>query len=86
MTLHGRLIKDCNPLRTATVKNENPGLNFHDLLQESFLMLCKDLNIPIPLWLDKNTKEFARFHKTFFPKEQFLEPMLFDRFELTIEN
>jgi hypothetical protein len=85
MILHGRLIKDSNPLRDATVKNETPGLNFHDLLQESFLMLCKELAIPIPLWLPKNTKEFARFHKTFFAKDQFLEPMIFDRFEMTIE-
>jgi hypothetical protein len=84
MILHGRLVKDTNPLRDATVKHVAPGKDFHDTLQEAFLMLCKELSIPIPLWLPKNTKEFGRFHRTFFPKEQFLEPMVFDRFELTL--
>ena len=85
MTLTGKLIKDANPLRMATITNDSQGEDFHKCLEESFLLLCKELGIPIPLWLRKNTKEFACFHKTFFPRDQFLEPMNFDRFELILD-
>lgn len=86
MTLTGKLIKDANPLRMATVTSETHAEDFHKCLEDSFLLLCKELGIPIPLWLKKNTREFGRFHKTFFPRDQFLEPMIFDRFELILDH
>ena len=86
MTLNGKLMKNTGPLRDATVERDVPGESFGACLEECFLMLCKELEIPIPLWLKKNTKEFGRFHKTFFPADQFLETVLFDRFELTLEK
>jgi hypothetical protein len=86
MTLTGKLIKDAHPLSMTTVRYESEDGRFHKTLEEAFRLVCKDLGIPLPLWLKKNTKEFARFHRTFFSPDQFLEPTLFDRFELTLEE
>ena len=44
--------------------------------------LCHRLNSPIPLWMEKNTREFARFHQTLFFAEQFSEPIRFDRLQI----
>jgi len=61
------------------------GKSFHDQMEEAFLQLCKSLDIPVPIWLKKNTREIASYRKTYFEKEQFLEETLFDRFILEIE-
>jgi len=55
------------------------------LLEEGLISLCRELDIPVPLWLNKNTSEFARYRKTFFDRDQFIEDVKFDRFELRME-
>ncbi|MGI6077617.1 MAG: hypothetical protein ACOYCB_05555 [Fastidiosipilaceae bacterium] len=56
--------------------------SFSKQVEECLLALCKALNAPIPLWLRKNTKEFAMFHQTIFFPEQFNEKVNFDRMVL----
>jgi hypothetical protein len=48
--------------------------------------LCAKLEIPVPLWLKKNTKELAIFRRTFFSSEQFMEKVWFDKFEIRLGN
>lgn len=48
--------------------------------------LCAALEIPVPLWLKKNTKELANFRKTFFTSEQFMEKVWFDKFEILLSG
>jgi hypothetical protein len=55
---------------------------FSKQLEECLISLCRELGAPIPLWLSKNTKEFASFHQTLFTREQFDEQVLFDRMML----
>ena len=40
------------------------------------------LDIARPIWLDKHEKEVARFGRTAFTQEHFLEPIAFDKFEI----
>ncbi|MDO8686054.1 MAG: hypothetical protein Q7J78_05210 [Clostridiales bacterium] len=62
-------------------------MSFRDQLEDSFLKLCKQLDISVPLWLDKNTREFAAFRKTIFFQDQFNEDAFaFDRFEIKLEK
>jgi hypothetical protein len=60
---------------------DSPG-SFVKQLETCLIKLCRELEIPIPLWLDKNTKEFARFHQTIFFEEQFTEKVNFNRFQI----
>lgn len=84
MKLLGKLIKDTKIIREAWMEKENTA-SFHDTLEECFVDLCRELEIPVPLWLRKNTAEFVRYRKTFFSSEHFIEKVFFDRFEIRIE-
>ncbi|HBQ63504.1 MAG TPA: hypothetical protein DD727_00965, partial [Clostridiales bacterium] len=69
---------------TAVV--EDSGQSFHDRLEQGFLQICRELRIPIPMWMKKNTRELASFRMTFFQKDQFPEEVIFERLEFTIEE
>ena len=69
---------------SAVIKNNDPQLAFNEKLEYCLLNICKQLSIPVPIWMEKNTKEFAHYKKTFFTNEQFIEDVWFDRFEIAI--
>lgn len=86
MKLIGKIIKDAKIIKEASAEKDGANTNFRDLLEECFISICGELDIPVPLWLKKNSKEFGAYRKTFFLREQFLEEVDFDRFELRIEQ
>lgn len=85
MILYGKLMKGNVPLKNSKAEQSDPNKSFHDQMEEAFLQLCKNLDIEVPIWLKKNTREISRYGKTFFNKEQFIEETIFDRFVLEIE-
>lgn len=85
MKLIGKIIKDTRTIREAFVEKTEHKASFRDLLEECFVELCRKLDVQVPLWLEKNTKEFIKYHKTFFFKEQFMEEVEFDRMEIRIQ-
>ena len=46
--------------------------------------LCKKLDLSRPLLLDKHIDELLKFSQTNFKKEDFLEPIRFDRLEIEL--
>ena len=46
----------------------------------------ENMGISVPMWLSKNTREFARYKWTTFNADQFFEPVSFDRFEIRLEE
>ncbi len=82
MKLEGRVFKANLMLREYTVSIPDSGERFTARLERCLVMLCHQLEMPIPLWLEKNTHEFARFHQTLFFADQFTEPIYFDRFQI----
>ncbi len=85
MILYGKLMKANIPLKEAMAVSEDLDKSFHDQLEDAFLRLCKELDIAVPIWLKKNTKEISGYKKTYFEREQFFEETIFDRFILEIE-
>ncbi|AGC67320.1 hypothetical protein Cst_c02960 [Thermoclostridium stercorarium subsp. stercorarium DSM 8532] len=59
---------------------------FQKQLEQSLVELCRKMGISVPMWLGKNTREFARYRWTSFQNDQFLEPVNFDRFEIRLED
>jgi len=59
---------------------------FQKQLEQSLVELCKKMGISVPMWLGKNTREFARFKWTTFQSDQFFESVNFDRFEIRLED
>lgn len=82
MKLEGRLFRANLMIREWTVDRPETGERFVAQLEKCLIDLCHGLEIPIPMWLTKNTQEFARFHQTIFFAEQFGDPVAFDRFQI----
>ena len=82
MILEGRLFVANRLTELKEVEYTNDDLAFSMQLENALVLLCKELDIPIPLWLKKNTHEFAAFHQTLFFADQFNEKVKFDRFKI----
>lgn len=48
------------------------------------LEMCRQLDIPNPIWLSKQEGEMERFGRTSFHADNFIESIGFDRFEIEI--
>jgi hypothetical protein len=86
MKIQGSLITNGKSIarKEITVSEKKP--SFHDRLEEAFITLCRELMIPVPEWIDKNTRELSMCKKTSFYPDQFHETFTYDRFELLIEG
>jgi hypothetical protein len=78
--LEGKLVKN-----NAVAVPDEEG-SFRDRLEKCLLELCAVLEIPVPLWLKKNTKELGAFRRTFFSSEQFIEKVWFDKLEIILSS
>ncbi len=84
MTLNGKLFLGGKIVKEMDSVTPEDGLSFRDKLEKCLLDLCSGLDIPVPLWLKKNTRELAIFRRTFFSNEQFVEKVWFDKFEIKL--
>ncbi len=84
MRLEGRLFRQNLMIREATVDQKETGPLFVNNLEQALISLCKMIDSPLPIWLEKNTHEFARFHQTIFFDGQFTEKTDFDRFQIRL--
>ncbi len=84
MTLNGKLLVEGKIVREGNAIDNDGGHSFRDKLEHCLVDLCSALEIPVPLWLKKNTRELAIFRKTFFSSEQFVEKVWFDKFEIML--
>jgi hypothetical protein len=82
MKLEGTVFRANLTIADIVIEQPDSQGSFVKQLETCLIKLCRELEIPIPLWLDKNTKEFARFHQTIFFEEQFTEKVNFNRFQI----
>ena len=83
MQIEAKVFKGNKVVRIIDAENLEESLGFTSQLEKCFLAICKQLDVSTPLWMQKNTQEFARFHQTIFTTEQFVETINFDRLQLT---
>ena len=86
MVINGKLLKNNRIIAMNQVENTDDCLNMTRQLESCLLELCKVFNIPITIWMSKNTKEFVQFKKTVFTSEQFIENVFFDRFVIELDH
>ena len=85
MVLNGRTSIGTKVLYEKSVRDScREESDFRDKLEDCLVKLCKDADIAVPLWLTKNSRELGRFGKTVFMREQFVEAVPFDKFEIRI--
>ena len=80
--LEGKTFRGNLVLRNEVVEYHDPSRTLTQNLEKCLIDLCRLMEVPIPLWLEKNTREFARFHQTLFFDGQFTESISFDRFQI----
>ena len=51
-------------------------------VDEALTELCRDFDIPNPIWLNKHEREFEEFRRTAFLPEHFMEEVPFQRLEI----
>ncbi len=86
MRLEGTLYSESRLVSRLTRDIEDDGRPFVYNLDRCLLALCKDLGIPLPVWMAKNTREFAAWRQTEFTQEQFGEKIFFDRFAIRLSE
>jgi hypothetical protein len=84
LKLNGKIVIENRLVREAAAEDNDEGHNFRDKLENCLIDLCKELDIPVPLWLKKNTRELAIFRRTLFSPEQFIDKVWFDKFEIRL--
>ena len=82
MRLEGKLFKGNLMIREEVVTKDEPEVSFVRELEMALVDLCHLIDTPVPLWLSKNTHEFAAFRQTIFFSDQFTETVRFDRFQI----
>ena len=82
MELEGRTYKGNKLLKIREIKYDNPDVSFSVELSEAIIILCREMDVPVPMWMKKNTHEFAAFHQTIFFDEQYPEKVKFDSFQI----
>ena len=68
---------------TRILKSETVPCDPQDIAQ-ALLALCRMFDVPRPLWLNKNEKDFAAFGRTHFTQDHFMEAIPFSRMEIEL--
>lgn len=50
--------------------------------KDALVELCREFDVPAPMWLNKHENEFEQFRHTAFTKDHFVEEISFDRMEI----
>ena len=50
--------------------------------KDALVELCRRHDVPAPIWLDKQEREWVDFRRTSFTQDQFFEEIGFDRMEI----
>ncbi len=82
MRVEGKTFRDTRLDRVLTAEDHNEELRFTKRLENCLIKICHDLNVSAPLWMSKNTHEFACWHQTVFSAEQFMEEVPFSRLQI----
>ena len=86
MLIYGKLIKKNMILTEEKAEYTDSDMTFQQKLTNCLIDICKKMDIQVPIWMNKNTKELAKFNKTFFTDEQFMEKVYFERFEIEMKR
>ncbi len=83
MKLEGRLFVANRMTEIKEVETpDNEGEAYSVRLERALVELCRQMDIPVPMWMKKNTHEVGGGRGTIFFKEQYTEKVRFDRFQI----
>ena len=80
--LCGKIIKHNKIQESIVICNDNEKLTHTQKRNICLEEICYKFDLQNPAWFDQNEKEYAKFYKTSFGKDNFMEPINFDVLEI----
>lgn len=81
--LSGTIYRDGRILKSCVSRQEGAESRTQHVLT-AVQEICEYLDLAVPIWLDKNIREFQRKSKTRFHADSFVEPIGFDALEIEV--
>lgn len=81
--LWGKIWKD-NHLVRDTVYENTEDVNRTRKVFDGLDAICRQFDLPVPIWLDLNISDFKRHSRTRFRKDSFIESIDFDYLEIQV--
>lgn len=79
-----RIFQDNHLLKDTVIIKEDHTMTRTQKIFSSVEDACMAFDLPVPLWLDANIREFKKHNKTRFSKDSFIEEIDFDYLEVLI--
>ena len=70
-------------LESHTIENETDDTRTHKIF-DALDEVCVRINVGRPIWLDCNIRDFKKFSKTRFNKDNFVESIDFEYLEIEV--
>ncbi|MBR3643417.1 MAG: hypothetical protein IKN57_07920 [Parasporobacterium sp.] len=84
--LSGKTVHDNRTVLSHTVAISDPSETRTHKIFRGVEELARQFDLPVPIWLDRNIREFKRNSRTRFTGDSFIEPVDFDYFEICVEE
>lgn len=83
MRIWFKIYKDTRLLEEETIEDYSDETRTHKIFN-ALEKACYDFDLPKPIWLETNVKEFKKRGVTKFTKDNFVEEIVFDYLEIHI--
>lgn len=83
MRIWFREIKDNHTKRELTVENFDSDTRTHKVF-DAVDKMCRDFDLPVPIWLNGNIEDFKRGAHTRFRQDSFMEETDFDYIDMLV--
>lgn len=80
----GKVFHDNHLIQDYVIEKPNLNVSRTHKVFQSLEELASQFDLPVPIWLDSNIKEFKRGSKTRFYQDSFVESIDFDYLEIQI--
>lgn len=81
--LWGKIITNNHMMRDHIVCDSSD-LNRTRKIYAGIEEICREFDLSVPIWLDKNISEFKKVSKTRFGRDSFIESIDFDYLEIHV--
>ena len=76
--------KNNHLIKDMTVKDNIPDKTRTHKIFDAITTVCHDFDLPQPIWLDSNIREFKNSSRTRFTPDSFIEAVPFDYLEIQV--
>ena len=82
--LWAKIFEDNQMIKDSVWENDSQDLTRTKKVLKALEEVCVEFDLSVPIWLDKNIKEFQKVSKTRFYKDNFVEDIEFEYLEINV--